>query len=67
MDIETQLATLTREEQLELEPTVRIDITDAPLLNGDPPTDDPRVYGMTDAEALAWNEKKAAERENPPT
>jgi hypothetical protein len=61
VDIEEQL-TLTREEQLALPPTVRIDITDAPLLGDTPPIDDPRAYNMTDAEALAWNEEKAASR-----
>lgn len=62
MEIEMQLM-LSREEQLALPPTVRIDISDAPLLNGVPPIDDPRVYNMTDAEALEWNAKKAKERE----
>lgn len=62
MDIEQQL-TLSREEQLSLKPTVRIDISDAPLLDGGLPEDNPRVYGMTDAEALEWNAKKAKERE----
>lgn len=59
MDIEEQLL-LSREEQLALEPTVFIDITDAPLLGGVPPIDNPRAYGMTDAEALEWNRKKQA-------
>lgn len=61
MDIEEQLL-LPREEQLALEPTVFIDVSDAPLLGGVAPIDNPRAYGMTDAEALAWNEKKAADR-----
>jgi hypothetical protein len=62
MEIELQL-TLTRDEQMALPPTVKIDISDAPLLGGSKPEDNPRLYGMTDAEALAWNESKAKERE----
>lgn len=50
---------LTREEKLALPAQVRLDMTDAPTLNGTPPIDDPRVYGMTDEEAIEWNEKKA--------
>lgn len=61
LTIEEQLK-LTREEQLALPATVKIDISDAPLLGDTPPIDDPRAYNMTDAEALAWNEQKAAER-----
>lgn len=58
MDIEEQLL-LSRDEQLALEPTVVIDTTGAPLLNGYPPINNPRTYGMTDAEALEWNQNKA--------
>ena len=50
---------LTREQKLLLPSQVRLDMTDAPLLNGVPPLDDPRAYGMTDEEAIEWNEKKA--------
>lgn len=57
MNIEEQLL-LTRQEQLALPPTVKLDTSGAPLLNGDPPLDNPRVYGMTDAEALEWNKAK---------
>jgi hypothetical protein len=57
MEIEDQLK-LTRDEQLALEPTVVIDTTDAPLLGGYPPINNPRAYGMTDFEALEWNRNK---------
>lgn len=60
MDIEEQVK-LSRQEQLDLPPTVRIDISGAPLLNGMPPIDNPRVYGMTDLEAVEWNKQKAIE------
>ena len=49
---------LTREEKLRLPSEVKLDVSDVPLLNGVPPVDDPRAYGMTDDEAIEWNEKK---------
>ena len=49
---------LTREEKLALPPMVMLDISDAPLLNGQPPVSNPRVYSMTDEEAIEWNRKK---------
>jgi hypothetical protein len=49
---------LDREQQLALPPKVRLDMDGAPTLNGVPPSDDPRVYGMTDDEAREWNYKK---------
>lgn len=55
MKIEDQLK-LSREEQLALEPTVKVETRYGPMLHGDPPLDDPRIYHWTDAEALAWNE-----------
>lgn len=50
---------MSREEQLSLPPKVFLDVSDAPLLNGVKPIDNPRAYGMTDEEALEWNRRKA--------
>lgn len=60
MDIEKQLE-LTREEQLALSPTVQIDTSGAPKLGDNEPISNPRCYGLTDAEAIAWNEAKQAQ------
>lgn len=54
---------LSREEKLKLPPKVFLDVSDAPLLNGQKPHDNPRRYNMTDEEALAFNEQKRLERE----
>ena len=54
---------LSREEKLRLPPKVFLDISDAPLLNGQKPHDNPRRYNMTDEEALEFNAQKKAERE----
>lgn len=53
----------TRDELLAQPAKVKIDVSGAPLLGGEPPIDDPRVYGMTDDEAVAWNQKIKAEGE----
>lgn len=53
------MSELSREEQLALPPQVFLDMSDAPLLNGEAPISNPRAYGMTDLEAEEWNNKKS--------
>lgn len=52
------MSELTREEKMALPPMVKLDVSDAPLLSGQPPIDNPRAYGMTDEEAIEWNRQK---------
>lgn len=55
---------LSREEQLALPPKVFLDV-DLGLSMGDMrPNNNPRVYMMTDDEAVEWNKKQAALKES---